>query len=294
MRTVRLLAPLLHNLANPVVLSIGVGQGGLFLWLWRDHGATRIGIDVNYEVMTKARNEYWLDHFSAVVGDALHLPFPDCSGDIVVYDFVLHHLVGQGPLETALVEGFRVLRPSGFMISREPSSYSPSGIALNALNYFGLMHKLTGLSNQEFALSPPGLIRMFEHHGSVLSVDGLTYLFAHRLPPRAQDLIRWVEPYPPGKVPMLKVILGKSFKPDTNITVGSPAILLLKNLLQERGHDVEMYDPCVDVDLPVPSYPASSSSSEPSTPTLSGSIFRKSRSSSTLGGTFHNGPGSRR
>ena len=79
MRTVRLLEPLLHNLANPVVLSIGVGQGGLFLWLWRDHGATRIGIDVNYEVMTKARNEYGLDHFSAVVGDALHLPFPDCS-----------------------------------------------------------------------------------------------------------------------------------------------------------------------------------------------------------------------
>jgi UDPglucose 6-dehydrogenase len=55
---------------------------------------------------------------------------------------------------------------------------------------------------------------------------------------------------------MLKVILGKSFKPDTNITVGSPAVLL-KNLLQERGHDVEMYDPYVDVDLPVPSYPAS-------------------------------------
>jgi UDPglucose 6-dehydrogenase len=61
---------------------------------------------------------------------------------------------------------------------------------------------------------------------------------------------------PPGEVPMLKVILGKSFKPDTNITVGSPAVLL-KNLLQERGHDVEMYDPCVDVGLPVPSYPAS-------------------------------------
>ena len=61
---------------------------------------------------------------------------------------------------------------------------------------------------------------------------------------------------PRGEVRMLKVILGKSFKPETNMTVGSPAVLL-KNLLDERGHDVEMYDPYVDVGLPVPSYPAS-------------------------------------
>ncbi len=61
---------------------------------------------------------------------------------------------------------------------------------------------------------------------------------------------------PPQGARMLKVILGKSFKPETNITVGSPAILL-KNILQERGHDVEMYDPYVDVDEPVPHYPPS-------------------------------------
>jgi UDPglucose 6-dehydrogenase len=52
----------------------------------------------------------------------------------------------------------------------------------------------------------------------------------------------------------LKVILGKSFKTETNITVGSPAILL-KNMLQERGHDVEMYDPYVDLGAPIPPYP---------------------------------------
>ena len=41
-------------------------------------------------------------------------------------------------------------------------------------------------------------------------------------------------------------ILGKSFKPETNITTGSPAILL-HNLLKERGrHDVVCYDPHVD------------------------------------------------
>src|SRR6266478_7490998 len=95
---------------------------------------------------------------------------------------------------------------------------------------------------------------------------------------------------PRGELPMLKVILGKSFKPDTNITVGSPAVLL-KNLLQERGHDVEMYDPYVDVGLAVPSYPASIFQLELSTLTSSISISRRDQSSSTRGGTFHSGPG---
>ena len=41
------------------------------------------------------------------------------------------------------------------------------------------------------------------------------------------------------------MILGKCFKKETNLTVGSPSILL-KNLLEERGEDLEMYDPWVD------------------------------------------------
>jgi len=48
----------------------------------------------------------------------------------------------------------------------------------------------------------------------------------------------------PDGYPIL--ILGKSFKPETNLTVGSPSILL-KNLLEERGHkQVSMWDPYVD------------------------------------------------
>jgi UDPglucose 6-dehydrogenase len=51
-----------------------------------------------------------------------------------------------------------------------------------------------------------------------------------------------------------KVILGKAFKPETNITTGSPAILL-KNTLIERGVEVTMYDPYIDG--PLPSFEAS-------------------------------------
>ena len=41
------------------------------------------------------------------------------------------------------------------------------------------------------------------------------------------------------------IILGKCFKPETNLTLGSPSILL-KNILEEKGEDVFMWDPWVD------------------------------------------------
>ena len=46
-----------------------------------------------------------------------------------------------------------------------------------------------------------------------------------------------------GDLPL--TILGKCFKKETNLTVGSPSILL-KNLLKERSEQVDMYDPWVD------------------------------------------------
>ena len=44
-------------------------------------------------------------------------------------------------------------------------------------------------------------------------------------------------------------ILGKSFKPETNIMTGSPSILL-DNLLKERGIDAIKFDPYVDIKEP--------------------------------------------
>lgn len=44
---------------------------------------------------------------------------------------------------------------------------------------------------------------------------------------------------------MKPIILGKCFKKETNLTVGSPSILM-KNMMEEQGVDVEMYDPWID------------------------------------------------
>jgi UDPglucose 6-dehydrogenase len=41
------------------------------------------------------------------------------------------------------------------------------------------------------------------------------------------------------------VILGKCFKKETNLTVGSPSILM-KNILDEKGISVDMFDPWID------------------------------------------------
>lgn len=115
-----------------------------------------------------------------------------------MFDFVLHHLVGQGPFQTVLAEANPVLRPRGYIVAREPSSYSPSGLVLKVANAFRLMHVVSGASNYEFALSPPKLIRAFSRRGSVLNVQGLTNFFSHRLPVWAQKAIaagaRMLEP----------------------------------------------------------------------------------------------------
>jgi len=45
------------------------------------------------------------------------------------------------------------------------------------------------------------------------------------------------------------IILGKCFKKETNLTVGSPSVLM-KNMMKEHDVDAEMYDPWVDAGKP--------------------------------------------
>ncbi len=47
------------------------------------------------------------------------------------------------------------------------------------------------------------------------------------------------------EIELPKVILGKAFKEGSNIATGSPSILL-KNILEERGQEVLIYDPRID------------------------------------------------
>lgn len=50
------------------------------------------------------------------------------------------------------------------------------------------------------------------------------------------------------------IVMGKAFKPETDLTAGSPAILL-SNLLKLRGHEPLAYDPHIDPDSMKPTIP---------------------------------------
>jgi UDP-glucose 6-dehydrogenase len=56
------------------------------------------------------------------------------------------------------------------------------------------------------------------------------------------------------KTELPKVIMGKTYKPNTNLTAGSPSILLA-NILKERGEEAIFHDPETDPEPP-PSAPS--------------------------------------
>ncbi len=190
-RTIEIVGPLIQNFERPVVLAIGAGGGGLLRLAWNGPNIKRIGVDINHDVLVNEGRNY----FDAVEGSAYPLPIRDESADIVLFDYVLHHLVGQGVMEDAICEGMRVLRQGGYLVAREPSSLSPSGFAVNIANKFRLMNALTGSSNYEFALSPAYLLKVFQREGSVVAVRGLSYLWSRRLPIWAQAVVGKLEPF---------------------------------------------------------------------------------------------------
>lgn len=76
----------------------------------------------------------------------------------------------------------------------EPSSFSPSGLAMNIANKFKLMPFIAGASNYEFAISPPYLLNLFERQGKRRTVRGLSFLWSRRLPVWLQEVISKFEP----------------------------------------------------------------------------------------------------
>jgi SAM-dependent methyltransferase len=189
-RSIESVRDLVRDFERPVVVAIGAGGGSLFRVVWKEPNVTRIGIDINHDVLVKEGKQ----HFQAVEGNACLLPLRDSSVDIVLFDYVLHHLVGQGEMENSISEAWRVLRPGGYVIAREPSSFSLSGLALNLANRFRLMNAIAGASNYEFAISPRYLLQLFGREGTLVELKGLSFLWSRRLPIGVQELIIRLEP----------------------------------------------------------------------------------------------------
>lgn len=114
----------LLTLQGKRVLDIGCGDGSLVRFFAKN-GAHAAGVDINTEVLARARAAKRVanEHFTEARGESL--PFPDASFDIAVYFNSLHHVpvAVQGQ---ALHEAARVLTPGGTLLVVEPLAEGPN------------------------------------------------------------------------------------------------------------------------------------------------------------------------
>jgi ubiquinone/menaquinone biosynthesis C-methylase UbiE len=100
------------------VLDIGCGDGSLVRFFAKN-GAHAAGVDINADVLARARagKRVANEHFTEAYGESL--PFPDASFDIAVYFNSLHH-VPVTVQDLALREAARVLALGGTLLVVEP------------------------------------------------------------------------------------------------------------------------------------------------------------------------------
>lgn len=114
----------LLTLPGQRILDIGCGDGSLVRFFAKN-GAHATGVDINADVLARARAEKQVadETFTEARGESL--PFPEASFDSAVYFNALHHVpvAVQGK---ALREAARVLRPGGTLLVVEPIAEGPN------------------------------------------------------------------------------------------------------------------------------------------------------------------------
>jgi SAM-dependent methyltransferase len=178
-----------HN-DRPTLIYPGSGYGGIFL---QETGALfsdwrLVGFDIEHAKCVKARTT-----LPVCQADLATTPFSSESADVVFFDLVLHHLVTQGILETAIAEGVRCLKPGGLLIAFEPNLWNPVGASIELARRLGFVTQLRGMDD-DVPLSPRYLRRVLRERGCSLKVEGVTFVW-RRLPPSVQKLLIRMEPY---------------------------------------------------------------------------------------------------
>jgi SAM-dependent methyltransferase len=178
----------LERLPGARVLDIGCGTAIYSKPLARHTRANVVGVDVTVSLLHRARHAS-PGNLRFAAGDASELPFPAESFDAVVGNAVLHHL----PLERAVPELIRVLKPGGRFCFAEPNllnphvflernipwlrrwlENSPDETAFvrwrlrSALEAFGLVDLSIEPFDFLYPLTPRPLVRAVEAAGSVL------------------------------------------------------------------------------------------------------------------------------
>lgn len=114
------------------VLDMGCGAAGKSLYYLSIGAVQVVGVDIvphyQEEAEAFARELGFEDRFTFLLGDALHLPIPDGSFDVVIMNDFMEHI--RSP-EEAVREALRVLKPGGRIYLNFPPYYHPMGIHMS-------------------------------------------------------------------------------------------------------------------------------------------------------------------
>ncbi|MDE1161373.1 MAG: bifunctional demethylmenaquinone methyltransferase/2-methoxy-6-polyprenyl-1,4-benzoquinol methylase UbiE [Acidobacteriaceae bacterium] len=141
-KTARAFAPVLQN-PDARVLDICCGTGDQTFALQSARpatGARLTGLDFSAQMLDRARCKYATEPIDWVEGDAMHLPFPDASFDLVTSAFGFRNLTDYAG---GLREIARVLKPGGQIGILEANQ--PEGLSALVYNlYFSQIAPLIG------------------------------------------------------------------------------------------------------------------------------------------------------
>jgi SAM-dependent methyltransferase len=168
--------------AGGEVLSVGCGRDpGRHLFPapnWR-----MTGVELDAELPRALVQDGELD--AGMAGRAGELDeLPDGGFDVVLYRYVLHHVVYQGPLAPVFAEAARLLRPGGALVAMEPGALHPVGAGLTLANRVGLGTATHGTPD-DIPLAPGRLEREARAAGLDPELCAVTYSW-RRLPPALQ------------------------------------------------------------------------------------------------------------
>ena len=108
--------------ADTRVLEVACNMGTTMVALAELHGCRITGLDMNPKALEKARaniEKHGLqDVIDVVEGNALALPFPDASFDVVINEAMLT-MLPRDKKAVAVGEYFRVLRPGGVLLTHD-------------------------------------------------------------------------------------------------------------------------------------------------------------------------------
>jgi SAM-dependent methyltransferase len=217
LRAERLLRGAVPGGAARRVLELGCGRGAYSRLVAPALRGRLVAIDLTLPLL-RAAGAGAAPNLSLALADATQLPFPDASFDAVWGNAILHHL----PVERALRELARVLRPGARLCFAEPNWLNPQVFAERRLPW---LRRRLGVSPDEAAFVRWRLRALLASLGLVeVSVEPFDFLY----PLTPAFLIGAVERLGPWleRAPVVREIAGSLFvvarKPESPLGVVTP------------------------------------------------------------------------